>query len=295
MVAVAQTDSKPVVVYIHGLAPKPAKKELERIWTLSLSEGGLGPNIEELEVKTVYYADLNRHPTLTDNNRPAKPTGSGGIYKPGFKRAAWGFATYASGQLVDMCRYGNWYLDGVPLATAGSVVPHFDDAERYITGENKAQVDKRLQEVLDTCGNRPVCILAHSMGTIVAYCKLRELHKQDGHLGNIKHLVTMGSPLGFPTVTNFLYRMFQNEFTSLQGLTWLNISAKADIVSIDPYLDDDLPDVIEDVRIYNDVEFNENEEGSYNDPHAIEGYLRSRPCQDAVRAFLELYASVRRA
>jgi hypothetical protein len=102
--------------------------------------------------------------------------------------------------------------------------------------------------------NRPLVVVSHSMGTIIAYDCLKHVDdcpKVDG-------LMTIGSPLGLDEVQDFFPKWSRADgFPSakLEG-RWVNIFDPLDVVSAaDPYLGDDYQRdsrvVVEDVEVQN--------------------------------------------
>jgi esterase/lipase superfamily enzyme len=63
----------------------------------------------------------------------------------------------------------------------------------------REELRQRLCREILNHNNKRIMIIAHSMGTIIAYDVLRGLGKLDSPI-EINHLVTLGSPLGIPYV-----------------------------------------------------------------------------------------------
>ncbi len=82
---------------------------------------------------------------------------------------------------------------------------------------------------LNALTKEPTIIVAHSLGTIVAYDVLRSL---DIGSFDIRGLITIGSPLGVNTVQRQLHPPMQYP-ESLKGI-WVNIFDRRDIVSLNP-------------------------------------------------------------
>jgi len=69
----------------------------------------------------------------------------------------------------------------------------------YHNKEKRKELRNRLIEQIEKNKESRIMILAHSMGTIIAYDVLRELGRKDQKF-TIDHFVTIGSPLGMPHV-----------------------------------------------------------------------------------------------
>ena len=89
-------------------------------------------------------------------------------------------------------------------------------------------------------------LVAHSMGSIIAYDALWELHHAEGMEVCIDCLLTIGSPLGMRYVQKRLVgngqphpRRYPGNFQS-----WVNISARGDLVALDPSLGNDFSEMV---------------------------------------------------
>jgi hypothetical protein len=131
----------------------------------------------------------------------------------------WG-STLAVVSLLDKTRFiGNW---SIMKATA--------DVATYLIVPNAA---KKLNSLfLSAIGDDPTIIIAHSLGTIIAYNVLLALKADKS---NIKGLITLGSPLGVQAVKRQLYPAPSYPI-SLKG-AWVNIYDDNDIVSLHPLID----------------------------------------------------------
>jgi hypothetical protein len=170
----------------------------------------------------------------------------------------------------------------IPHLAGERMEVHLRDLKRY--GHNKegiADSIKRLLKVplLAASGSqRPVLLLAHSMGSIIAYDSLWELSHEHGNPVDVDQLLTMGSPLG----QRFMQKRIRghdrngNERYPQNIHHWTNLTAIGDLTAIDPWLANDfaemielgLVDAIEDERILNYFRL----DGKLN-VHAEYGYL----------------------
>jgi hypothetical protein len=150
------------------------------------------------------------------------------------------------------------------------------------------RIREKLSGPLRTALNegRDVAILAHSMGTFVAYDVLWRFahHREDEDMWGkrVRLLVTMGSPLGDPMIQSLLLGK-RYGYEERRGLLtnvdyWANFAALGDIVSHDASLTDDFKamvdlDLIRDFRDYREL-YNpyRNLRGKMN-PHKSYGYL----------------------
>ncbi len=170
----------------------------------------------------------------------------------------------------------------IPHLAGERMEVHLRDLKRY--GHNKegiADSIKRLLKVplLAASGSqRPVLLLAHSMGSIIAYDSLWELSHEHGNPVDVDQLLTMGSPLGQRFMQKRIRGHDRNgkERYPQNIHHWTNLTAIGDLTAIDPWLADDfaemielgLVDAIEDERILNYFRL----DGKLN-VHAEYGYL----------------------
>ena len=105
-------------------------------------------------------------------------------------------------------------------------------------------VEQPLIKLLNQYQHRPIILLSHSMGTVIAYNVLHQLSRQPTP-PQISTWFTFGSPLGLTCVKGFLPKITQQP--SVKKLAtpdcvteqWINVSDKTDIVCIDHDLSDD--------------------------------------------------------
>ena len=128
-------------------------------------------------------------------------------------------------------------------------------------------------------GSESVCLIGHSMGSVIAYEALWELAHRDGQPADIDLFLTLGSPLGMKYVQHKLLGMRHRERRYAGRIkTWVNISAVGDLVSVDERVGDDFAPMVERgfageiVDIHRDVYTAFRNEQGLN-PHRSYGYL----------------------
>jgi hypothetical protein len=125
-----------------------------------------------------------------------------------------------------------------------------------------------------------VLLIGHSMGSIIAYDSLWELD----HLEGIKHCVdcflTIGSPLGMNYVQKRLIGMNRKEQGIYPGniRRWVNITARGDLVALDPALANDFEDMVENGDVQGITDLRDGIYNHYRDEkglnvHKSYGYL----------------------
>ena len=121
--------------------------------------------------------------------------------------------------------------------------------------------------------DEPAIVIAHSLGTIVAYSILREFAR-NGRARHSPLLVTLGSPLGIDSVR----KGFAKPRTRPDHVQrWINYSDPEDFVALRPELTED--------NFGTGIENNADVENGNDDPHAIVGYLSDpRVAEDIAKA-----------
>lgn len=159
---------------------------------------------------------------------------------------------------------------------------HLRDLRRYLTnyddiGEHTRQMFK-IPVRAATEARRPILVIAHSMGSVIAYDSLWQMsHNQRDH-ADIDLLLTMGSPLG----QNYMQKRIMGHAESGAKRyptiirRWINLAAVGDLTAIDPVLGNDfremretgLVDELQDIELHNYFRLN----GELN-VHAEYGYM----------------------
>lgn len=286
------------IVIIHGLASKPAVDTLARRYRKYLNEG-VGTEISESHVHTVYWADLMGYAPVTAASDEYVEGANNFRELSGLERSLITIRSQLRKRLKDAVESNiSEYLDpnqpdrqgvirDIAVNVFGRIVNRkaqgiyerfLPDLDRYFNKGSREPVKRRLTDVLDgTVGE--VCVIAHSMGSIVALDVL--LHEQH----TIDRLITIGSPLGIKVVQNHLLTGDASIANLKDKLgTWHNFYDRLDVVALDHDLNDDYHAVqIEDEAVENlfvDAEGNRNHHKSY-------GYLRAPALGGVVRSFLQ--------
>lgn len=278
-----------VIIGIHGLANKPPVEEKTRWWRAAIAEGlfrNEGISEPDFTFEFVYWADLRYEaPLAVDRNRePYRPyDGTGPL--PGEDEAS-------SVTAKDMIAPVYAGIDLVEEATGLTLVDdlilehRFDDLWHYHAEQDFARrVRARLMERLRAYRDRRILLMAHSMGSVIAYDVLRMLEREDPSL-RIEHLVTAAAPLGLAKVK----LKFEAEHGSLHVpdtvSAWTNLADGEDIVAIMGALNADYgPNgrgvAVTDRRVVN---LYRRPDGEPN-PHKSYGYLRTPEFSRIARAF----------
>lgn len=307
-----------VIVGIHGLANKPPRAQLTEFWQTSIAEGlqkNCGIAQPSFDLRMVYWADLlykqqqhddalfhfdklyNGEPYTAGNGRPE-------TYQEGFidrfRSGAFGLA----GSAIDFAKrefgvdnLADWVLD----KTLKDLAFYYDDDRVIADRSEPKQTDQAskvlradLQDTLLPLEGNEIMLIAHSMGTIIAYDVLRDIG-QDHPTFKVAHFVTIGSPLGLPHVKGKIIeqRSYDGEehqrvrTPSVVKDRWVNYADRRDPVALDTHLRDDYGPNASDIRVEDDLVANgyEGLTGKANH-HKSYGYLRTPELSKHIAAFL---------
>lgn len=310
------------IIVVHGRNTKPAQQPYEDLQRKSLLQGldRIDPAKADLvrskAVKTsfVYYGDINNKILKEDAETAAKLTARDPLHdnahclpNDGYNQAIDDLGKIKS---FTKARYHKilkenrdrritdevaWAISTIAAITTGSWLNEkiiqaatADMGAYLLTRTTGSAVRTRLQEplVAALCEKDDICLVAHSMGSVVAYDVLWKLSRMSEYrtiqeLDPVINLfLTIGSPLGEAGVRNNLYDAHergQDQFPKDIIKDWINIAAQDDFISHDPTLANDFKAMrseygyvktIKDLHIYNCYVQNEQ-----SDPHKLFGYL----------------------
>jgi hypothetical protein len=306
-----------IIIGIHGLANKPPGVELKEYWHSAIVEGlaNVGGDTS-LAFELVYWADylykyqLHREkgygfdPYYNDEPYIAARAGALQEHDDGWKDRLRAFTGNVFGSGLDWAKR-SFDFDGLANAALKAKLKDLDFyyAGRRVVDRNKVEHSAKdlfraeLTRVLRDHADDEIMLIAHSMGSIIAYDVLRNLGRT--HPGSkVKHFVTIGSPLGLPHVKNQVVRERQSMGferadevrtpTVVEG-SWMNYSDPLDPVALDTSLADDYEENDGGVKVRDDIVINDYEsESGRRNHHKSYGYLRtpelSRHIADFLRA-----------
>lgn len=298
-----------VIIGIHGLGKKPPPKILKGWWHEAIMEGLhhiKHPGVF-FRFELVYWADILHPQPLDKNEKDQKnPQYIESPYIP-----ATNFTGKPPGKLrrkvLDFLekQMDKIFIKKDMTATFQSVTNliirhYFKDLDLYYSSSIKDEDDRetaarelirqRLIDILKKHRNKDILLIAHSMGSIIAYEVLR-LFKDEL---DISTLVTVGSPLGQPLVmSKILAEDHRSEDEKVKPRTpenirnkWFNLSDLEDNVAMNYNLADDYgansrgiqP---EDSEVYNNYTYEQK-----RNPHKSYGYLRTPEISEIIYRFL---------
>ena len=268
------------IIIVHGRSTKPRREEKVRLVLAALRHGLTRAGFEveanavgaKIPVSVAYYGDVNNAVLWAAAQRPRRPIAPGYL--------DWPYTYEADGSYdADLARlfelsngqqnrrtyseYKRRYRDQgafeevadliSPIAglfgISDNVINRFlPDLGAYFGYRMVgSEVRQRLQALLVPALERgdEVCLVAHSMGSVVAYDVLWKLSRMSEyahlHDARLSLFVTLGSPLGEPGVRTQLYDSNEPDDGCFPNniVHWHNFAAADDFVSHDQKLADD--------------------------------------------------------
>jgi hypothetical protein len=279
----------PLVLYVPGLLPKPEPKAHRDALFRCLLAGvrrideqaalDLASNLHCFDLVSWTFDFYGEHRDINidlagieDVIRQSEPSADDRAEAVNWRRrlARW---TFSAADIMPFL---------IPHIADERLELHLRDLQRYLRNRNgiadhARQMLKMPLRAAAEAG-RPVLLIGHSMGSVIAWDSLWQMSRHDGDEVNVDTLLTMGSPLG----QRYIQKRLQGY--AEQGVRrypagigrWINLSAVGDLTSVDPDLADDfgampkhgLIESIEDHLVYNWFRL----EGVLN-VHAEYGYL----------------------
>jgi len=271
-----------VIIGVHGLSNKPKQEVLAKWWEAAILEGlkkNRGIVQDSISFQSVYWADV-MYDQPDPNPDAYKEANEGELkrYKDGWIDYLRAEAFDIGGNVIDAMKK----LFGMDAAADRVLEKKLPDLYNYYTDEEKKnELRGRLKKAIDDNKGKRIMVIAHSMGSIIAYDVLRAIGRVDPTL-SINHFVTIGSPLGLPHVK---YKIIQeNSLVRTPSIVkkWTNLADRRDPVAVDVYLKDDYEENDSGVRVVDDLVM--NDWGGIH--HKSYGYLRTPELTDIVRSFI---------
>lgn len=300
---------KKVIIGIHGLGNKPPKQTLQNWWRDAILEGltNIGKSRVNIPFEMAYWADiLHKTPLNINCHDKSDPLCLDEPYVKGISTKRINKDSF----IVKVMQYVEEQLDKIFLnedftinfkeVTDKLIHRYFFELESYYNDNLdthikkdisiKEKIQERLISVLTKYKDYEITLIAHSMGSIVAFDVLSKLPSDF----TINTFITIGSPLGLPIIGS---RIFAEQKKINENLkhpltpdsienAWFNMSDKLDNIALDHTLQDDFevnrfnvgP---QDFFVYNNYEIN----GEAN-AHKSYGYLRTKEMAGIINSLL---------
>lgn len=95
----------------------------------------------------------------------------------------------------------------------------------------RKRVRDRLARALQQYEDKRVCLIPHSMGSIIAYYDVLRMLEQ--RPPGIDHFMTIGSPHGLPIVAQHVRKKFSTTTVPRQVRQWTNLADPGDKMALD--------------------------------------------------------------
>ncbi len=296
-----------VIIVIHGLGNKPEAKLMHKWWWKSISEGlqNHTNNIYQKPIfKTVYWADvLYDKPKDEKCTDPESPFYLEEPYEPEI------FSQVIKDQTVRqkimdaiVFEVNKIFLNddySLNFSSINDLIieKYFKDLDAYYdNGINRNHqpiretLRNRLKSVLLEHKNDDILLIAHSMGSIIAFDVL-SLFKDEVQINT---LITIGSPLGFPAVISKIAMELKLKNRNTHKLeapssiknNWFNFSDLEDRVAFNYKLDDDISESLNGIKVIDFIVNNNYSIRGKHNPHKSYGYLRTPEVAKKIYEFL---------
>jgi hypothetical protein len=307
-----------VIIGVHGMRNKPPRETMRLWWSAAIAEGlrrNCGIDEPVFAFEPAYWADrLYLEPLHEDrsfpfddryDNEPYRRAGFAGLaeHEDGVRDRLRATVTEIGGNLIDDLK------DFEPVRALGERVMRRTHRElaAYFAGDRIVLPDGRplaeaargpIEEAVRAHAGDRVMLIAHSMGSILAYEVLSKLGAEDGG-PTVDAFLTIGSPLGLPEVkARLLARWAPAEGGGLRTPasvtgSWQNFADPRDRVALDAHLADDYRPNAHGVQVRDDLVANDYAAPDRMNPgvlrpnvHKSYGYLRAPEVSRAILGFV---------
>ena len=301
----SEMNAEPLIIYVPGLKPKPRAEEHRDALLLCLLEGmrRIDPAVAadlrarkrcfEIVAWTHNFYGIHRdigldlqsiRDVLAQQEETAEDKAEATTFQRRMIRALYQAADHLP------------FL--IPHFANEKMELHLRDLRRYVSNNRDiAELTRQLLKaplIQAAEAGRPILLLAHSMGSVIAFDSLWQLSRKSAEEVPIDLLVTMGSPLGQKYIQRrMLGSTIKNERRYPGNIRrWINIAAVGELTAIypilrnayAPMLEQHLVDDIQDLEIYNYYR-----EGGRLNIHAEYGYLVSEAAASTVCGWWKSY------
>ncbi|HKJ67456.1 MAG TPA: alpha/beta hydrolase [bacterium] len=298
-----------IVLGIHGLGNKPPRQTLGLWWRAAIREGLRNRAYVHplLKFELIYWADI-LHPQPHDPQEedeenilflcePYVPADDFAHREIDYHRKRW--LDYIEEKMDKLLLKADMSINFQSL-TEAVLSRYFQDLEIYFHDEgndsfsraaNRARelIRQRVAKVLQRHRTKEILLIAHSMGSIIAYDVLTQMMPEV----KIDTFITIGSPLGLPVVMSKVFAEQQDQMEFLKKPVcpenikkqWYNLSDLEDLVAINYNLADDYQPNSRGVRAQDMIVHNNYHINGERNPHKSYGYLRTPECARAIHFF----------
>jgi len=299
-----------IIIGIHGIGNKPAMRLLRIWWKKAISEGleRLGHPVKNFDFEMVYWANFLYSDPLRlkvksrDNplyiSDPYMPALSNDIPRPPSRLRQ--LMLQAAEKILDKIFLTEHKFFNVDWIADFIIHTKFKDLDLYYHQANvdptrpgfhaRAMIRQELARALKKHRDKDILLIAHSMGSIIAYDVLTQVVPDI----KIHTFLTLGSPLGLPAIIKKILTEQRIDFRKEKRApspeniqhAWINVSDLSDRITISYDLNDDFKPNSRniapvDILVENDYVFR-NERNH----HVSYGYLRTPAAAEVIHEFL---------
>ena len=298
-----------VIIAIHGLGNKPSENQIYEWFKMAIHEGlkNSGYKLDLPEFKLVYWADLiyDKPQTIEESDKNS-PYFLDEVYtkKPdNYRFESHEFRKY----FVDFFKVVAYkiflkkdYHLRYAFVSQKLLHKYFHELDVYFNGDGdldssfnfqtKEKIIQRLDSVLAKHDKDEIMLIAHSMGSIIAFDVLSFIDQN----AKIDTLVTMGAPLGAPFVISRIAAHSKSAYGKIRLQTpegvqkkWLNFSDIRDMIALDYKLGVDFKPNSNGVKCQDKLVTNTYAMEGVANPHKSFGYLRTHEFIDSLVEFMK--------
>ncbi len=249
--------TKPLIIYIPGLLPKPESGLHRDALYRSLMHGlnASAPDVAaQIEADAQAFDLVSWTYDFYGEHRDMSLDAASIDAMLEHTAAPEGAISEASAFFRRLLRWfyllGDWFPFLIPYLADERVEMHIRDLRRYAKNDNG--IAQHVREMLKlplraaARSDRPTLLIAHSMGSVIAWDTLWQMSHEDNDHVRLDTLLTMGSPLGQRFIQRHLLgrdKIGHARFPS-NIVRWKNLSARGDLTSVDPKLANDFGEML---------------------------------------------------
>lgn len=300
-----------IIIGIHGLGNKPPQRQLEKWWLKAIVEGLIKMDQYKYcpKFELVYWADiLNDKPLSSNIDNPENPYFLDEPYIPEIdtyvkkeensstKKKVLGFLE----EQLDKIFLNKDLSPNLEFVSEIIFKKYFKELDIYYKDDKiindpdyktpKDIIRNRLARVLERHKDKQICLIAHSMGSIIAYDVLTFITP---HI-KIDTLITIGSPLGIPIIISKAVEEMKQKNLKIQlpstpenvESNWFNLADIDDNVAMNYNLADDYHENSLGVKVTDIIVNNNYTVNNHKNPHKSYGYLRTPEFAKIISDFL---------
>ncbi len=300
--AAAQGEAK-TVLYIHGIGNKPTQEVLRCQWDKALFGRGMGER-----TRLAYWVNRERYPTPEPGSCSDRDQGPTLNQAEQRVLSALGvapsrddldrLATTLADSPAEAAMLQNMLQElnaGAAKSSGPGAKGLFDKINEmllklisaallqdvhdfFFDKQRREQMERSLLDRLES-GGGPFVIVAHSQGSMIAYEVLRKL---DPAKYDVALFVTIGSPLGLPSVRSMFKQSIKKKKLPFPPCVrhWYNVADRRDPVALDGNLSDDIENP---GQRFSNLQGSDVNTDSPRNPHSGSGYLSNLHVRAKVR------------